>query len=165
MRKDGHQSRPVPDPLRPGPSRTIRGVGSGSGPRPVCYIELCRYRGGSIQTAEKRTQESPAFCCTPVSTPGISNDQAETLAQLFKALADPSRIRIVSLLANAAEPVCVCELTAPLGLSQPTVSFHLKKLLRAGLLRRERRGTWAYYSLDPDALARLAETFDQGGPR
>ena len=106
---------------------------------------------------------SPALCCAPVSTPGISDDQTATLAQLFKALADPARIRIVSHLANAAEPVCVCELTAPLGLSQPTVSFHLKKLLQSGLLRRERRGTWAYYSVDPAALARLAEVFEQGG--
>lgn len=105
------------------------------------------------------------LCCAPLSTPGLTDDQAKALAQAFRALADPSRIRIVSLLANAAEPVCVCDLTEPLGLSQPTVSFHLKKLLASGLLRRESRGTWAFYSLDPEALARLAETFDQGGSR
>jgi ArsR family transcriptional regulator len=118
-----------------------------------------------MDSTQTFSEPSPALCCAPLSTPEISDDQAETLVRLFKALADPSRIRIVSLLANAAEPVCVCDLTAPLGLSQPTVSFHLKKLLGSGLLRRERRGTWAYYSLDPDALARLAETFDQGGTR
>lgn len=110
------------------------------------------------------TRMSPAQCCAPVSTPGISDSQSATLAQLFKALADPARIRIVSHLANADEPVCVCDLTTPLGLSQPTVSFHLKKLLQSGLLRRERRGTWAYYSIEPEALARLARIFDQGGP-
>jgi len=110
-------------------------------------------------------QTSPALCCAPVSTPGIRDDQAATLAQLFKALADPTRIRILSLLANADEPVCVCDLIAPLGLSQPTVSFHLKKLLQSGLLRRERRGTWAHYSVEPEALARLAQVFDQGGSR
>lgn len=102
-------------------------------------------------------------CCSSVTVPGITGDQAETLATVFKALADPNRIRLINLLANEGRAVCVCDLTEPLGLSQPTVSFHLKKLLLAGLLRRERRGTWAYYSLDRSALAGVAGVFEMGG--
>ncbi len=102
-------------------------------------------------------------CCTPVVAPGITPAQAEMLATTFKALADLSRVRIVNLLANADEPVCVCEFMPQLGLSQGTVSFHLKKLLDAGLLDREQRGTWAYYSLRRGALARLAEVFEVKG--
>jgi len=103
---------------------------------------------------------APVACCTPVVAPDITLDQAETLVSIFKALADPHRVRIVNLLANAAEPVCVCELMPKLGLSQGTVSFHLKKLLAVGLLDREERGTWAYYSLKRDGLGRLATIFD-----
>ena len=106
---------------------------------------------------------SVAECCTPVTAPGISSEQAQTLATLFKALADPHRVRIVNLLANAPEPVCVCDFMPALGLSQPTVSFHLSKLRRVGLLERERRGTWAYYSLNRSALGRIAEVLDPEG--
>ena len=86
----------------------------------------------------------------------LPNREAEATAQLFAALADPHRVRIVNVLATSPDPVCVCEFTGPLNLSQSTVSHHLKKLLAAGLLDREQRGTWAYYSLHPDALASLA---------
>jgi ArsR family transcriptional regulator, arsenate/arsenite/antimonite-responsive transcriptional repressor len=103
---------------------------------------------------------APVACCTPVAAPDITPDQAETLASVFKALADPHRVRIVNLLANAAEPVCVCDFMPQLGLSQGTVSFHLKKLLAVGLLEREERGTWAYYSLKRDALDRMATVFE-----
>ena len=99
-------------------------------------------------------------CCTPVAAPDITPDQAGTLASVFKALADPSRLRIVNLLANAPEPVCVCDFVPQLGLSQGTVSFHLKKLVAVGLLEREERGTWAYYSLNREGLDRLATIFD-----
>src|ERR671937_3254293 len=105
-------------------------------------------------------------CCAPLAAPTLSGDEAEATARLFKALADPARVRIVNLLATRGEPVCVCEFTEPLGLSQPTVSHHLKKLVNAGLLTREQRGTWAYYTLDRDALGRLATVADlQGGSR
>jgi ArsR family transcriptional regulator, arsenate/arsenite/antimonite-responsive transcriptional repressor len=105
-----------------------------------------------------------AACCTPLGAPSLTDDQAQATARVFKALADPHRVKIVNLLATSAEPVCVCEFTDPLGLSQPTVSHHLKKLMDAGLLEREQRGTWAYYSLDRDALDRLAGAVDlQGG--
>jgi ArsR family transcriptional regulator len=103
---------------------------------------------------------APVACCTPVADPDITRDQAETLASIFKALADPHRVRIVNLLANATGPVCVCEFMPQLGLSQGTVSFHLKKLLAVGLLDREERGTWGYYSLKREGLDRLATVFD-----
>ncbi len=109
------------------------------------------------------TALAPVACCTPVVAPEITGDQAQTLASIFKALADPNRIRIVNLLANAAEPLCVCELMSHLGLSQGTVSFHLKKLLAVGLLDRQERGTWAYYSLEREGLGRLASVFDAQG--
>jgi ArsR family transcriptional regulator len=92
-------------------------------------------------------------CCRPLAAPLLSDEEAGATAGLFKALGDPARVRIVNLLATSDEAVCVCELVEPLGLSQPTVSHHLKKLTDAGLLVREQRGTWAYYSLDADALA------------
>lgn len=104
-------------------------------------------------------EPSPVACCTPVAAPQITAEQAGTLAAVFKALADPHRVRIVNLLANASEPVCVCEFMPQLGLAQGTVSFHLKKLLEAGLLEREQRGTWAYYSLRRDSLQRLGHVF------
>jgi ArsR family transcriptional regulator, arsenate/arsenite/antimonite-responsive transcriptional repressor len=94
-------------------------------------------------------------CCRPLDASSLSDDEAEATASLFKALGDPARVRIVNLLATSGGPVCVCELVGPLGLTQPTVSHHLKKLTDAGLLVREQRGTWAYYSLDGDALATL----------
>ena len=99
-------------------------------------------------------------CCRPLSAPAISDDEADATAEVFKALSDPARVKIVNLLATADEPVCVCELVGPLGLTQPTVSHHLKKLADAGLLVRERRGTWAYYSIDPEAVACLSTLVD-----
>jgi ArsR family transcriptional regulator, arsenate/arsenite/antimonite-responsive transcriptional repressor len=117
-------------------------------------------------TTSAKDAEATAVCCTPLAAPSLSDDQAEATARLFKALADPHRVKILNLLATSPDPVCVCEFTKPLGLSQPTVSHHLKKLLDAGLLEREQRGTWAYYSLNQDALGRLAAIADlQGASR
>jgi ArsR family transcriptional regulator len=105
-------------------------------------------------------------CCAPLGAAGLSDVQAEATARVVMALAEPARVRIVKLLATSPEPVCVCEFTEPLGLSQPTVSHHLKKLVQAGLLVREQRGTWAYYSLRRDAVGGLAAALDlQGGTR
>ena len=105
-------------------------------------------------------------CCKPLAAPTLSDDDAELTAQLFKALADPARVKILNLIAQSDEPVCVCELTPAVGLSQPTVSHHLKKLTEAGLLAREQRGTWAFYSVDPEAAGRLAALADlKGGTR
>ena len=105
----------------------------------------------------------PADCCRPLDEDGMTDEDAEATAALFKALGDPTRVRIVNLLARNPESVCVCELTPTLGLSQPTVSHHLKKLVQAGLLRREQRGVWAFYSLDREALARAASVLDLKG--
>jgi ArsR family transcriptional regulator, arsenate/arsenite/antimonite-responsive transcriptional repressor len=107
----------------------------------------------------------PVACCAPLSAGDLSAEEATATAALFKALSDPHRVRIVNLLVNSAEAVCVCDLTEPLGLAQPTVSHHLKKLLEAGLLQREKRGVWSYYSLDDEAMQRLAAVAAWGGAR
>jgi ArsR family transcriptional regulator, arsenate/arsenite/antimonite-responsive transcriptional repressor len=109
----------------------------------------------SMKTLAVLETTLPVACCTPLDAPSMSDEEAAASAALFKALGDPSRVRIVNLLARADEGVCVCELVPAVGLSQPTVSHHLRKLADAGLLRREQRGTWAYYSLDPVAVERL----------
>src|SRR5512133_3204569 len=88
-------------------------------------------------TASPNDAAAPAACCTPLGAPSLSDDEAEATARLFKALADPHRVKILNLLATSPEPVCVCEFTGPLGISQPTVSHHLKKLVAAGLLDRD----------------------------
>ena len=105
-------------------------------------------------------EAAPAACCAPLGATAMSEEDAETTAIVFKALSDPGRVRIVNLLANAGGPVCVCDLTPQLDLSQPTVSFHLKKLVQAGLLEREQRGVWAYYSVNRETLERLATVFE-----
>lgn len=102
-------------------------------------------------------------CCAPLAGPTLSGEEAEGTAALFRALGDPARVRIVNMLARTGEPVCVCDLQAPLELSQPTVSHHLKKLADAGLLDREQRGRWAYYTLNPDAARRLSVVADLKG--
>jgi ArsR family transcriptional regulator, arsenate/arsenite/antimonite-responsive transcriptional repressor len=102
-------------------------------------------------------------CCAPLDAPSFSDEEADATATLFKALGDPARVRIVNLIANAGEPVCACNFPEPLGLSQPTVSHHLKKLADAGLLEREQRGKWAYFSLNRDAVATLASVADLKG--
>jgi len=103
---------------------------------------------------------TPIVCCAPLAAPVLSDEQADGTAALFRALADPARVRIVNVLATSDEAICVCNLTEPLGLSQPTVSHHLKKLVDAGLLEREQRGKWAYFSIKPEAMARLASLSD-----
>src|SRR5437764_15274371 len=82
-------------------------------------------------------------CCAPLAAPALSKEEAAATADLFKALADPARVRAVNLLATSDEPVCICNLIEPLGLSQPTVSHHMKKLLEAGPRRPDQRGRWA----------------------
>jgi ArsR family transcriptional regulator, arsenate/arsenite/antimonite-responsive transcriptional repressor len=97
-----------------------------------------------------------ADCCRPLAAATLAEDEAEATARLFKSLADPTRIKIVNRLAQSDGPVCVCEFIPALGLSQATVSHHLKKLTRVGLLEREQRGKWAYFSLNPGAARQLA---------
>jgi ArsR family transcriptional regulator, arsenate/arsenite/antimonite-responsive transcriptional repressor len=102
-------------------------------------------------------------CCAPLDADVLSDEEAEATAELFKALGDPTRVRIVNMLANSAEPVCICTLIGPIGLSQPTVSHHMKKLLDAGLVEREQRGKWAYFNLVPEAMRKLATVADLKG--
>lgn len=94
-------------------------------------------------------------CCAPLAAAPLDAEQAEDMAGALRVLADPARLRLVSLLA-AGDEACVCELVPPLGLSQPTVSHHLKVLFEAGLIDRERRGRWVYYRLRPGPLEALA---------
>ncbi len=102
------------------------------------------------------TASAEAVCCAPIAGAPIGQDDAARAAELFAALGDPARVRIVNLLCTAADALCVCDITDAIGLSQPTVSFHLKKLLGARLLERQQRGKWAHYSMRPGALAELS---------
>ncbi|MFN2466730.1 MAG: ArsR/SmtB family transcription factor [Gaiellaceae bacterium] len=120
-------------------------------------------------TAVDMSSELLITCCRPL-TATLSEADAEATASLFRLLGDPARVRIVNLLATSDEPVCVCELVGQLELAQPTVSHHLKKLTDSGLLEREQRGRWAYFSLRPGALERLGALLDfdrssKGGQR
>ena len=103
---------------------------------------------------------APVMCCAPLAAPTLSDSEAGATAGLFQALADPARVKIVNLLARSPEPVCACDIIPALGLAQATVSHHLKKLTDAGLLDREQRGKWAFFSLNPDALRTLAAVAD-----
>jgi ArsR family transcriptional regulator, arsenate/arsenite/antimonite-responsive transcriptional repressor len=96
-------------------------------------------------------------CCSPLAREPLSAADAGQLAVVLKALADPTRLRLLSLIqAHADGEACVCELSEPIELTQPTVSHHLKVLYDAGLVTRERRGTWVYYRAAPERLATLA---------
>ena len=98
-----------------------------------------------------------AACCSPVTAGVLDDEAAERLARVFKALADPTRIKLLSLIAAAGEDgACVCDLIEPVRLSQPTVSHHMRQLVDAGLITREQRGKWAYYRLVDGALAAVA---------
>ena len=95
-------------------------------------------------------------CCQPVTAGVLDESAAEDLAAAFKVLADPARLRLLSLVAAAKSgEACACDLVEPVGRSQPTVSHHLSMLVDAGLLSREKRGRWAWYRLVPDRLAAL----------
>ena len=108
-------------------------------------------------------QDRPAIpvideaCCTPLLREPITASQAADLSHKLKALADPTRLRLVSMVAaHEGGEACVCDLTEPLGLTQPTISHHLKILVQAGIFTRDKRGVWAYYALVPSALDALA---------
>lgn len=97
-------------------------------------------------------------CCGTASGPGLALAEAERLAGLLKAVADPTRLRLLSLVARSpGGEACICDLTAPVGLSQPTVSHHMRILVEAGLLAREQRGRWAFYRVVPGAVERLSD--------
>ena len=116
---------------------------------------------GPVSTSAS-IQDRPALplagtCCAPLLREPITADQAAGLARMLKALADPTRLRLVSLVAARDDgEACVCDLTGPLGLTQPTISHHLKVLVEAGIFTRDKRGVWAYYALVPEALNALS---------
>ena len=100
--------------------------------------------------------EPTTACCAPVSEGVLSESEAADLSTVFKALSDPARLRLLSMIASSPErEMCACDLIEPVGKSQPTVSHHLSQLVDAGLLQREKRGRWAWFRIDPDRLAEI----------
>ena len=109
--------------------------------------------------ASPSTQASVSCCATGLEQP-IERDEAEQLARLLKAVADPVRLQLLSLIAsNPRGEACACDLTEPIGLSQPTVSHHLKVLTQAGILHREQRATWAWFTIDRERLDQIVAIF------
>jgi ArsR family transcriptional regulator len=104
------------------------------------------------------SKQSRVACCGPLGVEPMSESQADQIVGLLKALADPIRLRLMSMIA-AADEVCVCDLLAPFAVSQPTISHHLKVLRAAGLVDCERRGTWVYYRAAPQALDMVGDFF------
>ena len=112
----------------------------------------------SAPTVSVSSSASAVRCCAPLVREPLSADDAVSFARTLKAIADPARLRLLSLVAaHDGGEACVCDLTEPLALSQPTVSHHLKVLVDAGLLTREKRGVWAYFTLVPGALDAVAD--------
>lgn len=100
-------------------------------------------------------------CCASVTGGVLAVEDAQHLSRMFKALGDPTRVRLLSMIAAQSDgEACVCDLTEPIGLSQPTVSHHMKQLVDAGLVTREQRGKWAYYAIVPEILAMLSAALD-----
>lgn len=95
-------------------------------------------------------------CCAPLTEKALDQDQATQLAGWFRVLGDPARLRLLSLIASLGEACAACDLVEPLGVSQPTVSHHLKVLYQAGLVDREKRGRWVYYRVVPERLEVLS---------
>jgi ArsR family transcriptional regulator len=110
-----------------------------------------------LQLAPKQKRSAGESCCEPVAYPTVDRRQAQRMAQIAKALADPVRVQLIDVLRKHAGKVCVCELVPLFDLSQPTVSHHLKVLREAGLVASERRGLWAYYYVLPEALKELSQ--------
>lgn len=111
-----------------------------------------------LMTASLPFSPPAAACCAPLVRQPLGAADAAVFARTLKAIADPARLRLLSLVAaHEGGEACVCDLTEPLGLSQPTVSHHLKVLVDAGLLTREKRGVWAYFTLVPGALDAVAD--------
>ena len=128
------------------------------------YIDDCQYsvRLCLVSTMSPLPVIDAAACCAPLTRDALSQSQAEDLSRSLKAIADPARLRLISIIsASEGQEACVCDLTDALEVGQPTVSHHLKVLTDSGFVTRSKRGTWAYYKLVPgalDALARLLVT-------
>ncbi|MBO0806825.1 MAG: helix-turn-helix transcriptional regulator [Actinobacteria bacterium] len=130
---------------------------------PPAEIDRCQCLAHTDQVTTSATGQGPRAlpladaCCTPLLRQPITASQATDLARLLKALADPTRLQLVSMVAaHEGGEACVCDLTEPLGLTQPTISHHLKVLVEAGIFTRDKRGVWAYYALVPSALDALS---------
>jgi ArsR family transcriptional regulator len=109
-----------------------------------------------LELSPKQKRPAGEPCCDPVVYPDVERQQAERMAGIAKALADPVRLQLVDVLRKHAGKVCVCELVPLFDLSQPTVSHHLKVLREAGIVNSERQGLWAYYYVTPDSLKELS---------
>jgi len=117
-----------------------------------CPISFHRYDGGVPEPLDLLS------CCSPLVRPQLGDEDAAELERLFRALADRHRLKVVNMLAQAqGQAICVCDFQDALGLKQPTVSYHLKQLTTAGVIEREQRGRFAFYSLRTGVLERLAE--------
>ena len=125
-------------------------------------IDICQYRSVSKSPTALSPVETVA-CCSPLVRESLTSDQAEQVAPLLKALADPVRLRLVSIVAaSEVGEACVCDLNDAFDLSQPTISHHLKVLHEAGLLERSKRGVWVYYAVRREVLADLAALIGGG---
>lgn len=114
----------------------------------------------SAATRELPLAGDPLACCVPLAREPISAEQAAGMAAMLKAIADPARLRLLSLvLSHEGGEACVCDLTPSFDLSQPTISHHLKVLHESGLVDREKRGTWVFYKARPDVMAALGSLF------
>src|SRR5260370_30458444 len=132
---------------------------------PQCEQEIdscqCLLHNGQVSTSAPAVAN--AACCVPLLREPLTAGQAADLARKLKALADPTRLRLVSMVAaHEGSEACVCDLTEPLRLSQPTISHHLKILVEAGIFSRDKRGVWAYYALVPSAMKALSEVLSTG---
>ena len=135
--------------------------------KPAAPIDKCQYVGHnsvvSVATVSRSGSSSAApaalaGCCAPMTGSIVDQAAAESLAHVFKALGDPTRVRLLSLIAAAEDgEACVCDLIEPVGLSQPTVSHHMKLLVDAGLVSREQRGKWAYYRVIDETLMTIRQ--------
>ena len=106
-----------------------------------------------------------ASCCSPLAGGVLDDEAAERLARVFRALGDRHRVRLLSLIAAAdGGEACICDLTEPVGLAQPTVSHHMKQLVEAGLVTREQRGKWAYYRVVSEATTALSDALRAPAP-
>lgn len=121
------------------------------------------HHGGVTTRALPLIDQTTAACCEPLSGGRLDAEQATALARRLKLLADPTRLRLLSiLLDSAAGKACTCDLTEPLGLSQPTVTHHLQRLADAGIVHGERRGRWTYYSVNKDAIDTITDALQLG---
>jgi ArsR family transcriptional regulator, arsenate/arsenite/antimonite-responsive transcriptional repressor len=121
-------------------------------------MDNCQYRQVSISRRTLPVLDDALACCAPLGVEAMSAEQADLVADLLKALSDPIRLRLMSLIA-AADEACVCDLTTLFAVSQPTISHHLKVLREAGLVESERRGTWVWYRARREALDAVGGLF------